>query len=419
MAGDMYTGFRPWEMIQGGFGDLAQTGATAYQKYLADQEANSKVDPYLAQLYQSALGGITGPSQAPQVQPLQHLPQMQVPQMPGLTPPQQAVPDLSPRGLSAPGTVSPSGGPQGPMGGMIGGRPLAPSSDVPALTSTPAQAPKAAPSNPMQPFMNQVVGPGMRNAEAAPQPGRGQMAEVAMPPVTQQARPVSPGEQPLQATSTQAGAPPWQIRRKDIPMLEKLIPLAVAARAAQAGLEKTGIQETGRNQRATLSAGVKMDIAKLKAITGDDQLAARLQSDLDIAGEKLDVQQQEAYVRMVTELEKARMGLEGVMARVKGAKDRAAAQNEAMKYAFKAVELDSKIANNPAVMILPEGRKVVQDMRDKLDVFKAKYLGEPLPNQSIVPPLGSNPPAPPSADQAEGQSRLKDYFNLIGGNRGQ
>ncbi len=367
--GDIYSGLNPVEYIVDA-GRSINGGLTETRARL-DGEAKRKAPahPVLQAIYADLAKGLQDPLEAPQVAPPAAPPSTATPTLSGFTPPQQSVPDVSMSGVSRPGSVSPSGGPDGPMGSGA----AKPSSGGSLGMKQPEKPlhPNAPPGASNHEHVNNIlygdhgsIPSGAGNAQAAPDPaGRPQMATAmvqpkAAPVPTPTAAAPQPQSKPqLQSTS---GRPPRELTNEDISMMQPLLPLAAAKVAAKQRLATTGITESGKNARAGLSQTVKSNIAQLKANTSTAELGAKIERDLELGAEKLDVQQQEAYLRAMTELEKARMALSGSMyatdGRVKAAGMKKDGADEALKY----VTTIFRYAAQGNVNLLPGGREAVK-----------------------------------------------------------
>lgn len=244
---DMRDGIRPWEMIQGGFGQLGQ----AYQGYRQEQEMNRPLDPASQQIIQSILNdpAYGGPGSQPQA-----------PQAPSMFNGQAQSQDINFAPQVNLGPTMPGQGPA-PSVPMIGAEQL----------TEPYQMPGTEPR--AQP-------PAPRGARIDP---------LAAPPRPQPQAPQGPGVPQLPGGR--------QYTQRDLRAITQLAPLIQSREASRRSIYGIDVRaqladmlEGGRNTRANQANELrKAEVAQRMGMSVD-QLNARIamhQQDLALGYQKL------------------------------------------------------------------------------------------------------------------------------------
>lgn len=376
---------RAVDLITSGAKSLGDVGSQSYGYYMEQQRLDEPGDPALDKYFNRLLAKedpVKVAAEArndPSVQAL--LQKIASQGQPGPNP-AATVPDVGmPRGQPSvlpPGTVSPSGGPAGPSGpgglaAMGGGQP-------PAPTPRPAQD--------QQPLPYESRSTDMQHSVDFYDPGSG-------------VRTTRPG--PMETTMQTAQGQPAGQRVRTVREQQRLMGLMPTLAAAEGRREVAGIQADAKTQ----AADMRNQTMALVAIMKENGLQDRDISKTLTQIEGLDVKQQIAVLKALTDIEKARIGAGATLG---AAKTRADAGSGPEDPAEK--ELRTSINALANITSKPEWQKDAASMAEfkrltarisELQSSLGRPAGQTAPRRSAKP----KPAAPSTPPQSGGTIRVR------------
>jgi hypothetical protein len=339
-----------------------------------------------------------------------------------------SVPDVGPDGVSAPGTVSPSGGPMGPAGAGyapppqpgLGARGFA---GQPATAAPPPQqsGPTAPPQGqrPMlgssQPigrpqdtqnslFLGSNQGPEIPSTQELPvwqgQQGEGMRPEqlngYGQPGTVDQMSPEQRMEAQRQASLTpeqrQAEAEQQQheqfvhqrVRRKDMPYLLKMYEQQKYDLQAQGRIDANAVTQVGQLANNTVKGQTRMDVKQLTEQGLDRRYALHAQAEL----EGLDDKQQRAFISHWDRMQQTNVQLQGILQRAQTARAALKDKADGRKMALNAKDdalfgkistAYSNLAAHPELLNSPTTLQILKDTRSLANELRVARGLEPYP----------------------------------------
>lgn len=287
-------------LIMGGFGSLGQGIQQVDQQNQMNAPGDEMLDAYINELLKPG----TDPSALAQKfrenGGLEFL-RARATQRGQMVSPQASTPDVSAPGgqptLGAPGSVSPAGGPQGPLG--LGGSGTSHGGQGASVGQMGQAMPFEGTDSPMAQGPNSGLG-GVQAMLANAQPLAPQAPQGNFNQMAQQGRP-SPQPRPQGGTQPQAGG-----ARRTVAQQQRLMPLVNTLTAAQSREQVAQTQAEAKLAQTQLTQEVRGLVAVMRQNGLDDD---RIQKAL-MAAEGLDVKQQIAVLRAITAIQTATIGAE-------------------------------------------------------------------------------------------------------------
>lgn len=383
-----------------GFGDSLGTSVANYQ---AEQTANAPIHPAMQAYIERLLKGEdptklglearNDPNMARMIDE-----RLRGPQPAGIA---NNVPDVGVQGgqpsLGAPGQFSPAAGPGTQPG--FGGPPAAPAQPQRSLSAQPNERQANLGTFDIPLGGQQVPAPGLVALPrmAQPTPGAPQVSpQEAGAKVLPTSQKPAAQAQPSSKGSAQPASPP--ITNRQFASMQNMLPAAIAA---------SGRQDAARIQAETKMAVARLDAEKstLLAIMRENGMDTRHFEQMLKATETLDVSQQQAVLKAVTDLMKAQISAGATLGAARTRADAPKGPNATLETLKKEIDEVKSLKSKTDWEKQPETVQRIQELEDNIKVYK-EALGVPSPGKSKPSQPAQQPSAPAKSDGSE-RKRIK------------